>query len=75
MGPANIFGNVISAVFVGYGLVCICFPRWLAKWDFHYNDRDNPSPGYLLRSRIVGCVMIAIIAALWISMYFLARRA
>ena len=37
-----------------YGIVSTIFPRWIARWDFHYNERDNPSSLYSVKMQNYG---------------------
>ncbi len=62
----------IISIFVMVGLVNVFFPRWIARWDFHYNERENPSPLYLLKCRITGVTMLAVVIGLIISMYVIS---
>ncbi len=57
-----------------YGIVSIILPRWIARWDFHYNERDNPSSLYLLKCRIRGIIIILFITCLLVSLYIISRR-
>ena len=56
------------------GLAQLLFPRWVARWDFHYSDRENPSPRYLLKCRATGAALLVFLPALLFSMYWLSLR-
>ena len=45
---------IIIALLAIYSLLQLFFPRLIAKWDFRYNERNNPSSEYLLKCRLIG---------------------
>ena len=78
MNPmVKIIPYIIPYISVGiaaiYGVICLLFPRLFARWDFHYDERDNPSPKYILKIRIRGGIVLTVIILLFLSIYLIAH--
>lgn len=65
----DIYYKILFGLIVLISLIRLLFPRFWAKWDFHYKDHMTPSAEYLLKTRISGGIVLVIIVVIAVVVF------